>query len=76
MQNVKNRYDLSAIIVKWQIIENLAEVSPAECEPLLDVLRAFSPIVTGCFGKVLDPEYPTHIEQFERKFLAAMEHVK
>ena len=55
MQNVKNRYDLSAIIVKWQIIENLAEVSLAECEPLLDVLRAFSPIVTGYFGKVLDP---------------------
>ena len=41
--------------------------------PVVNLLRAFRPIVCGCFGDQLDPNYDQLIENFRDEFLRTQE---
>jgi hypothetical protein len=38
-------------------LDELAEECPVSCLPLVELLQEFRPIVDGCFGHDLDPNY-------------------
>ena len=57
-------------------LESLEEQVPLSCLPLVDLLRSFRPIVSGCFGSTLDPEYPRLFREFKDSFLKAQEHIQ
>ena len=61
-----------------KILERLADLAdycPSNCLPLIDLLRSFLPIVSGCFGSVLDPHYRSLIADFRQMFVRAQRHV-
>ena len=49
-------------------IDDLSSSCPPTCQPLIDLLRAFHPIVSGCFGQSLDPSYHELIRNFSDQF--------
>ena len=59
-----------------ECVNNLASSCPAICRPLVELLRAFHPIVSGCFGSSLDPCYHDLIKGFSLQFEAAQRYVE
>ena len=57
-------------------VNDLASSCPANCRPLVELLRAFHPIVSGCFGSSLDPCYHDLIKGFSLQFEAAQRYVE
>ena len=57
-------------------LDDLEESCPSSCAPLVDLLRSFKPIVSGCFGHVLDPNYHDLITSFKSQFLETQRYVE
>jgi hypothetical protein len=49
-------------------IDIMANQLPIHCLPVVSALRAFKPVVSGCFGKKLDPNFEELIENFRRAY--------
>ena len=55
--------------------ENLADCVPVKCLPLVDLLQAFKPIVSGVFGDELRPDFEELIHNFRECFIATQRYL-
>ena len=57
-------------------LDDLEVKCPKSCLPLIELLRSFRPIVSGCFGNELDDHYRDLITEFRSKFVKTKAYVE
>ena len=57
-------------------VDDLADSCPISCIQLVEVLRAFDPIVSGCFGDHLDPNFLDLFSNFQSVLVLTQESLK
>ena len=59
-----------------ECVDDLADNCPLSCLPLVSLLKAFLPIVDGCFGDTLNSRYNELIHDFRDEFLKTQSYLK